>query len=401
MNNLFNRLFYICAVFLMLIPLLSCGGGDGGGAAGTGTLSIGLTDAPGDYQHVWVTIKEIQVNKAAAEEDDDSGWLPAFTIGETIDLKTLENGAIFYFGLANLETGHYNQMRLILGTEPEPVEPIGDLDIQHPHANYLVIVPESPEDDPIKELKVPSGFQTGIKIVKGFEIVNQGTTSLILDFDAKKSVVKAGNSGQWLLKPTIKVLETVENSIGDNAIGGSEGGVAVSAQIYTPEPSEPTDSPWDPMDEVTVEGTAESDGDGYYKIYLPPNTYNVVATKDGFIPECIEVQAEFFEELTEVDFGLEEVIESGSAEVTVSGLDAEALAHLSIRQHLANCEGLEEEEVMIEVKFLPNVGNGAQDSISLPAGDYQIVAWADEKDTLVIPLIVTDGDVITPEVIFP
>lgn len=374
MNKLFNRLIYVCAVLLMLIPLVSCSGG-GGGASGTaggttGTLSIGLTDAPGDYQNVWVTIKEIQVNKAAEEEGDDSGWLTVFTMEETIDLKTLENGEIFDFGLAKLEAGQYNQMRLII--DEVKIAP-------HPFANYLVIegaqeeeyVIGKPGEYAIEELKVPGGVETGIKIHK-FEIEEQGTTALVLDFDAKTSVVKNGKSGKWHLKPNIKVLETVQNSIGDNAIAGSEGGVDVSAQIYTPEPVEPTDPPWDPMDEVTVEGTAESDDEGYYKIFLPLNTYNVVATKDGFIPECLEVQAEFFEDLTDVDFALEAEPETITISGVVSGLATDTdTAQLSIRQLDVACVG-GATNVTIEVASDRPV-NGDY-SITVPAGIYDLVA---------------------------
>ena len=140
MKNLFNRLVYACAILLMVSPLVSCGGGGGGGTAGTtGTLSLGLTDAAGDYQHVFVTIKEIQVNKAAEEEGDGSGWITAMSPNETIDLKTLENGEIFDLGLAELEVGHYNQMRLILAEDP--IAP-------HPFANYVVIEGEQEEDYP-------------------------------------------------------------------------------------------------------------------------------------------------------------------------------------------------------------------------------------------------------------
>ena len=124
MNKLFNRLIYVCAVLLMLIPLVSCSGGGGGasGAAGgtTGTLSIGLTDAPGDYQNVWVTIKEILVHQAAGEVgDEDAGWISvlSFSTGEVIDLTTLEDGQIMDLGVAELEAGQYNQMRLILAED--------------------------------------------------------------------------------------------------------------------------------------------------------------------------------------------------------------------------------------------------------------------------------------------
>ena len=150
---------------------------------------LGLTDAPGDYLHVYVTIKEVQVNQAAEEEDDDSGWLTVLTPGETFDLLELQNGVIVNLGLAELEAGQYNQMRLILDEEKPDA---------HPYANYLVIEGEEGEDPVEVELKVPSGFQTGIKIVHGFTIFASGSTELILDFDANKSIVQAGKSGNTM-----------------------------------------------------------------------------------------------------------------------------------------------------------------------------------------------------------
>jgi hypothetical protein len=74
-------------------------------------------------------------------------------------------------------------MRLILADQPDNSS--NTLDASHPYANYLIDI-----DDNYKELKVPSGLQTGIKIVKGFAIVASQATELILDFDAAKSVVQ-------------------------------------------------------------------------------------------------------------------------------------------------------------------------------------------------------------------
>ena len=376
MNNLFNRLVYVCAVLLMVSPLVSCGGGgDGAGTVGgtTGFLSLGLTDDPGDYLNVFVTIGEVQVKQDL--DDGESGWIEAydFVPDLTVDLLELRNGQIKDLGLAELPIGQYGQLRLILG-ELETDEN-GVIVSEHPYPNYVVVEGDTEEQIDIEPLKVPSGYQTGIKILHGFTITAGAAadaTKIILDFDAKNSVVEANGNSGWHLKPTIKGLETVDNSIGDNAIAGSEGGVDVNAQIYTPEPAEPTDPPWDPMDEVTVEGTAESDDDGYYKIFLPPNTYNVVATKDGFIPECLEVQAEFFEDLTDVDFALEAEPETITISGVVSGLATDTdTAQLSIRQLDVACVG-GATNVTIEVASDRPV-NGDY-SITVPAGIYDLVA---------------------------
>jgi hypothetical protein len=365
MFRLFNRFVYLCAALMVLAFLAACSGGGPTGIVGTGgttgTLGLGLTDAPGDYLNVFVTIEEVQVNQDLG--DEESGWLTVLTPGETFDLLELQNGVIADLGLAELEAGDYNQMRLILGTEPD--DPVA-----HPFANYLIIEGEA---DPV-ELKVPSGLQTGIKIVQGFTIIASGATELILDFDAQKSVHQAGKSGQWLMKPTIKVLESVANSVG-GLVESAEGlveGTQVTAQTYD-------DLAADPKDEVMVEGGTTSAADGTYFMYLAPGTYNMVAMAAGFLPECVEVAAEFFEAYT-ADFFLDPVVEAGTLSGLVSGLAApEDSATISIRQPVDCGSGL----VMIEVASVNIVNDTVYGPIALPAGTYQIVASSDGETTQV------------------
>jgi hypothetical protein len=353
MRSSLTRLTYTFIVLFLTSLLVSCGGSSS--PVGTGSLSLGLTDAAGDYLHVFVTIREIQVNKAAEGDGVGSGWLTVMEPNKTIDLKDLENGKIFDLGLAELEAGHYNQMRLILGTEPDdPAE--------HNYANYLVIEGENAGETVEKPLKVPSGFQTGIKIVKGFEIIHEGTTALILDFDAKKSVVKAGSSGQWLLKPTIKVLDTVENSISGTVVDDNSDnpipGATVSAQIYD-------------ANEVVVESTTKTGDKGEYKFFLPPDVYNVVVTTDNYQTACQKVEAFYYEEY-QADFRL--ITRDNGTDIiltiNVEGLADGESANLSIKQPDFDCGG---ENVTIEVSS-DQVQNGSY-TYTLPAGAYELVAY--------------------------
>ena len=382
MSDKINRLLYILAVFLMVLPIVSCGsGGSETAATGTtGTLGLSLTDATSDqYQAIYVTINEIQVKQGTDEEE--AGWMTILTPGKTFDLLTLVNGVRTDLGLAELEAGQYGQMRLILGELPEAPE-TNLLGNSHPYANYLI----DSADQEI-ELKVPSGYQTGIKIVHGFTIIANGATELILDFDALKSVVQAGKSGKWLLKPTIKVLETVDNSVG--GIATTDGvdldpveGALVSAQIDDA-------TALDSKNAVSIESATISDIEGTYFMYLVPDTYNIVATKDGYLPGCVQVQAEFFEPYI-ADFSLTPVVGSGKISGLVSGLaTAEDSVLLSIRQSVDCGTGT---EVMIEVGSL-NVANDTAFSIALPPDSYQIVVSTETADTLA-PYLVDVADVI-------
>ena len=399
MNKLFNRLIYVGAVLLMLIPLVSCSGGGGGGAgtAGgtTGTLSIGLTDAPGDYQNVWVTIKEIRVHQAAGEVgDEDPGWITVLTFspGKTIDLTTLEDGIVADLGVAELDAGQYNQMRLIL-TE-DTVAP-------HSLANYVVIEGEEYEEYvvgqegqfyKIEKLKVPSGFHSGVKIVKGFEIVADQATALILDFDAQKSVVQAGKSGKWLLKPTIKVLDTVNNSVSGVVYEGVNEyleNASVSAQIYTPPPSEPPPVGWDRKDEVMVAGSDVTDALGDYTIYLAPDTYNVVAAMAGYATDCKVVAATpGYLNYSGNNFTLA-VAGTGTVAGEITGLAEEVeFVTLSFRQTL-DCGSGDVKVEVLSVDIAVDLDNSYD--VSLSVGDYQLVVFAENQPTLEFPLTVEEG----------
>jgi len=372
MRELFNKVISGLAVFNMLILLVACGGGGSGSSDTTGTLELGLTDAAhGDYQAIYVTIAAVDVKKQA---EGESGWETVVMPGQTYNLLELVNGVIEPLGIGELETGQYGQIRLVLGEQPDGLENI--LNETHPYANYLI----DSEDDSI-ELKVPSGFQSGIKIVKGFWINASQATELILDFDAARSVVQAGKSGKWLLKPNIKILETVENSVSGivNEDGAPIEGALVSAQSYDP-------AAVGFKDEVLVETTTVTTEEGAYKLFLPLDIYNIVVTKDGYLPACREVEALSFMDYI-ADFSLVAATDTITVSGAVSGLaSGEDSARLSIRQTIA-C-GLD--NVIIEVASA-SVANGAtSESITLPVGIYDVVVSADEEETQVFEDINTN-----------
>jgi len=134
-----------------------------------------------------VTITEVQVHQPGTNENNQRNWysvdMPRTPM--TVNLLDLVNGVREDLGLVDLEAGAYTQMRLIIGTAPESGA-INILSQAHPYANYVVDL-----NDVYHELKVPSGSQSGFKIVGGFEINANSTTELILDFDANRSVVVA------------------------------------------------------------------------------------------------------------------------------------------------------------------------------------------------------------------
>ncbi|MFC1818379.1 DUF4382 domain-containing protein [Thermodesulfobacteriota bacterium] len=360
MFRLFKWLMSSCVVLMLTVSLISCGGSDS--PAATGTLNIKLTDAATSHQAVYVTINEVHVHH------ETGGWetLPELDLPRTVNLLELVNGVMLDLGIAELEAGHYNQMRLILEDSegsPDPQDPPGNniLGKPHPYFNYLV---DADEGIP---LKVPSGGNTGIKLVNGFVIVADRANELVLDFDAHRSIVQKGNE-DFGLKPTIKVLETVDNTVigtvkdeGGSAVGGA----FVSAQLYNPDAD-------DPKDEVIVESSTTTEADtGAYTLFLPLNTYNIVATAVGYLPACKELEAEWYFDNDPAHFALTEAIEIITISGTVSGLATDVEALLSIRQHDVNCGGTVNSTIEVASSL---VADGGDFIITLPAGTYDLVA---------------------------
>lgn len=265
--------------------------------------------------------------------------------------------------MADLQTGTYTQMRLILADTPDSTKNIlGD---PHPYANYLI----TSADETI-ELKVPSGFQTGIKLVHSFDVESGLTVGLVLDFDAGNSIVQAGNSGNWLLKPTIKVIGTVNNAILTGTVTDQSHnalpGVTVSAQVYN-------SSATSEADKVTIVASTLTDSEGKYKMYLEPGTYNIVATADGFSPACTQLTAAYNMSYTE-DFTLTTAT-MGLVTIDLilpSDSSGEA-ATIEFRQTSPS-----DITQQIAIKDMNYAVSGSY-GVSLPSGTYSVVATYVDK----------------------
>lgn len=408
-----NKKFGLMLSIACILGLISCGGGGGGssgvGVVENGTVSVALVDsASEDYAAVYVTINDIQFH-LGGNENSPNNWKSIQGSVEypvTVNLLELVNGVRLDLGLVELSAGHHTKMRLIIGDEAEQGT-INILSQAHPYANYVIIDndPGDAVDHEIHELKIPSGDKTGIKIVGGYNIAANQTTELILDFDACRSIVEAGKSGQWHLKPTIKMGETagysiIKGNITDETDAGLEG-VLVSAQQFDSGAS-------DAKDEVIVTASTLTDINGDYSLFVKPGTYNIVAFMDGYSTGVDRVEAEAGVVLNSVDYKLQ----SPATSITVSGkviipTDGSELqyATLSFRQEVdgVTCTACVAGE-MIETKTV-NVANGngtdTDFNVSLPVGIYQLVSSTFGFDTLSngIDLIV-GPDPYTEDVIF-
>jgi hypothetical protein len=360
-NRIINGNFLLSLLVACLISTIAgCGGGSS--ESGTGTLSLSLKDAPvqNTYQAVYVTISTVQVQK-----ENSTDWTTVASPNATYNLLSLVNGIMESLGIEALSTGHYTQIRLFLGASPDNTKNI--LGNDHPYPNYMI-----DENNNALELKVPSGYQTGIKLVSGFDIEAGLTRDLVLDFDAQKSIVIAGNSGNILLKPTIKVIGTVNNPVVTGTVFETDGttgieGVSVTAQIYNPAAT-------DPKDKVTINAGTITDASGNYKL-IPDDAgpYNIVAYKDGYLPEYLPLTTALNNTYSgqNMDLGIAAQTINITGSVSIPSGTSESSVTISYR--------LNKDGTQIEVAS-ENILNGGSINIMLPMQPiwtYDIVVSSD------------------------
>src|SRR6187431_3214013 len=157
--------------------------GSGTGPSGSGTLRMTLKDGPfSDAKALLVTVSQVEVHKS---DTPDGAWIKI--VGEkTCDLKRLET-AQAALGAQPLDSGHYTQVRLqvISAVVYFENETTGDPCAVTPPAGRSANV------------TIPSGE---VKLIRGFDVPEGDTKTMLLDFDGDKSVHMTSN-GQYMMSP--------------------------------------------------------------------------------------------------------------------------------------------------------------------------------------------------------
>ena len=177
-----------------LALLLACS--DDGGPAGTTSLSIQLTDAPGDIQHAFVTITEVDlVGEGGPQVLRDTPF--------TADLLTLAGATADLVSDAEVPSGRYTQLRFVIGGACLAVEnEAGGTDI-HATAGYDTEPCGGPATG---ELGTPGLDRSGLKVLLNGAALDLegGRKILLVDFDVAQSFGHpAGGSGRWVMHPVV------------------------------------------------------------------------------------------------------------------------------------------------------------------------------------------------------
>lgn len=176
------------ATFISL-GLTSCSDDDSETTTGgSANLTVRMTDAPGDYDAVFVDVEDIEIHVQSDNEMDPDadvdgdGWVSVGDVQTGVyDLLELTGGVSQLLADTEVPAGYVSQMRLILGSE-----------------NTVVV------DGVEQPLNTPSAQQSGLKLQLNQDFEEGENYAFLLDFDVDKSVVATGN-GSFNLKPVIRL----------------------------------------------------------------------------------------------------------------------------------------------------------------------------------------------------
>jgi hypothetical protein len=199
----FKQTTGVAALALALILLLtSC---DTRSGPSFGSLTILLTDAPGEVVEAWVTIQDIYFQGRGGEEDPPGGRVYLLEgAAETHELLSLANTVAEVVVDQEVPAGTYGQLRVVLSGGCLVTD-----------AGKVYASPGYGECGAADgHLHMPSMAQTGVKVLLHGFTVTEGQQTLLLDFDVSQSFGKAaGASGQWVMNPVIHGAEISLTSV--------------------------------------------------------------------------------------------------------------------------------------------------------------------------------------------
>ena len=178
------------------IGLSACNKNESG--SGMTKVSVKLTDGPGAYDAIFLSVKEVKILSSEGESTIAVNANP-------FNILRFRMGKDTLIASKDIPSGKLQEVRLVLNDSGNTVVING---ITFP-------------------LTTPSGQSSGVKL-KVNETLEPGVAyTMLLDFDAAKSIVQTGN-GKYILKP---VIRAIPNAV-SGSITGTVSPAASSPKIY-------------------------------------------------------------------------------------------------------------------------------------------------------------------------
>jgi hypothetical protein len=191
-----RRRLRTAALALLTLPLTACGGSSSSSAPAS--LNLGITDGP------VASASAVVVSFTGVELQPSGGGNPVtFNFGtpQTINLLNEQNGneAALLSG-ASVPAGDYAWIRLMLNVSSSGT--VANSYIEINGAQYPLII--------------PSGAQTGLKLVQGFTMTANQVANFTVDFMLQQSITappgQTSGSGtqDYILKPALRLINNVQ-----------------------------------------------------------------------------------------------------------------------------------------------------------------------------------------------
>lgn len=185
------------AVLLLASAVLAgCGGGSSSGS--NATLNLGVTDMPVD------SATAVVIGFTGVQLQPSSGGKPiSFTFpSKQIDLLMQQNGAAApLLSGVSVPAGHYDWIRLMLNVGAQNVAADSYIELKTGGGQYPIIV--------------PSGSQTGLKLVQGFTMTANQVANFTIDFVLDQAITApngqmVGGVQAYLLRPALRLIDNVQ-----------------------------------------------------------------------------------------------------------------------------------------------------------------------------------------------
>ncbi len=221
----------------------------------TGRIIVKITDAPFPIDWIdeaGVTITRVEVRNE--DESDDKPFLTLFEGSMEFNLLDLRNGVTADLIDMEIPVGNYNLIRI-----------------------YVENASISVKDFDTYRVKVPSGYQTGIKVFikPSLKVAGGLTAEVLLDFNVDKSFVLNGNMKTpagikgFNFKPVIRAINNTSAGVVQGVVMDIGSVLLSDAEVW--------------IEQDTVVTTAYTTEEGFYAMPgIPAGLYSLSAVKAGF-----------------------------------------------------------------------------------------------------------------------
>jgi hypothetical protein len=268
-----------------LLTVAGCGGSDGSGDEqnSTGFLSIGITDAPVDEAAaVVIAMTEFEFKPA----------------GDGPSFRVAVEGAPRQLNLIDFTDG---AAAVIINGEEVPA---GDYEWMRIRFDESLSYVQLETDGTMYPLFIPSGAQTGFKLVHGFSVPVNDDVTYMLDFDVRKSLIEPPGLGRvertFLLKPVVRLMNAANTGAVTGAVDPSLVDIMNERCLLAEPPltgnavyvfdgmdallddaadlDEPSDGIDGPLTSDVVDLNVETGDYEYHLMFLLPGTYTLAFT---------------------------------------------------------------------------------------------------------------------------